>query len=45
MIISDYFYNKMYRMLDKSEPKPLQGEPLGKGCSLLTFVVLGDPQV
>lgn len=45
MGISKYFYKKMLAMLDESEPPPLQGEPLGRGDSLLTFAVFGDPQV
>ena len=45
MGISDFFYKKMIAMLDTSEPKPLEGEPLGRDGSLLTFAVFGDPQV
>ena len=45
MGISEFFYKKMLAMLDTGEPKPLQGEPLGRGDSLMTFAVFGDPQV
>ncbi|MBO4894001.1 MAG: metallophosphoesterase [Clostridia bacterium] len=45
MGISDFFYDKMLKMLDAVDSSRFTGEPVERGDAPFTFVVFGDPQV